>query len=296
MNCAPKPIAFAGYGSFNSLLEKIQGVSAIKIGNTFTDLTFVDLATWRTLIAGVAGMLAFPISTKRGYDNTTDDLAIEKSNLGFGEVVDNPLPSMIGYIDGSICDYKTVQVMNGQSFDFVLHLKGGAQAGTRNDQLVTAGLRGTVYTRQNLPLAEDRQKSYPVYIMFDEISEFENMVVVNPTYTFRQLTDYRPIGLSMFYKTIYTESVAVVQINLRTDGSFLEGLTAPDWEVISTNGPDVAVLSIVDDLTGQYSLTVQRLSSTVPAALEAGEWAWIQVTDDDESYITHSSNLILIKE
>ena len=295
MICSPNPVAFAGYGSYDSLLEKVQGISAIKLLNPFTDLTFVDLATWRVLIAGVAGMKALPISIKRGYENTTEDIVIEKSNLGKGEVTDNPVPSMIGYVDGSKCDYKTLQALNGQQFDFVLHLKGGGQAGTRNNLLATSGLRGTLFTRTNLPLAEDRQKSYPVYIMFDEIGDFENMVVAYPGYTFRQLTDYRPIGLSMVYETIYTASVAVVQINLRSDGSFLEGLLAADFEVIATNAPDCAVLSLTDDLTGQYSLTVQRLSSTVPATLASGEWAWIQATDDDAVYNTHASNLILIK-
>lgn len=292
LNCAKHPIAFAGYGTLNALLEKVQGATLIKPGNTFTATTFISAATWRTLIAAVAGMNALPLSTKRGYENTTEDLPLETSNLGMKEKTDDPLPSMIGYLEGSYCDYKTIKALDGQSFDVVLHLKNGVQYASQNAALAVKGFRATIYTRHNLPLVETRQNSYPVYIVFDSIEEFENDVVAQPPYTFRTILDYRPAGLNVVVTTVLTTDTIIINVTNRSDGTPKTGLLAADFEIIATNAPDVNVDSIVDNLDGSYDLVVQRLSGSVPADLEAGEFAWIQTTADDATYITFAGNQI----
>lgn len=284
-----KVVAFGGRSSFNSLMAQVIGISLIKDGNTFTKTTFVSGTAWNVLIAGVAGMNALPLSIKRGFENTTPEVAMEESNLGFKEQTNLPIPSLKGYLDGSFCDYKVLNELNGQEFDVVLHLKDGTQLGTAEGTTVQ-GMRATVHTYFGLPLAENRMQSYPIWINFDSYDEFQSLYVAKPTYSLRTLLGYIPVGMRLETTVALSGDTATVFVTTRGDGSPVTGLVAADFTVLQSNAPDCDVLSLVESGGGVYVLTIQRLSSTVPDELASGEYAIVQATKDDTTYITYASN------
>lgn len=291
-NCG-KLKAFAGRSSFNSLMAQVIGVSLIKEGNPFTKQSFIAPSAWETLISAIAtGMNAMPLSITRGFENTTPEVSLEESNLGKKEQTTLPIPSMKGYLNGSYCDYKTLNALNGQEFEVVLHLQDGDQFATSGVGVTAIeGLKATVHFYFGLPLAENRMQSYPIWISFESYEEFMNGYVAQPTYTFRNLLAYIPVGLKMETTAALSTDEATVFVTKRGDGTPVLGLEAGDFSVLSSNVPDPDVLSLVESGGGYYVLTIQRLSSSVPAALESGEWVTVQATDDDSTLYTYASDL-----
>jgi len=291
-NCG-KVVAFGGRSSFNSLMAQVIGVSLIKNGtSSFVAATFIAPDTWKTLIAGVAGMNALPLSIKRGFENTTPEVSMEESNLGFKEQTTLPIPSLKGYLDGSYCDYRVLNKLNGQEFEVVLHLKDGSQFGTKGSGTEVEGFKATCHFYFGIPLAENRMQSYPIWVNFESYDEFENGYLATPNYTLRNLLNFIPVGMNFETIVALSSSTATVSVTKRGDGSPVEGLVAADFSVLSSNAPDCSVLSLVETGGGVYVLTIQRLASSVPAALASGEFAIVQATQDDATYYTYSSNLV----
>ena len=284
-------VAFAGRSDFNSLMSEVIGVSLIKKGNTFTDATFIQSANWHTKIADLsAGMVALPLSIKRGFENTTPEVAFETAtSTGFQEQTTQPVPSLKGYVDGSYCDYKQLMALNGHSFEVVLHLKDGTIFATRNDALVVRGFKATVNTYFGIPLAENRMQSYPLWINFEYLDEFQGGYIDNPDWTFRALLDFIPVGLSAKVTTRLT-TTAVIKVVNRATGAGYEGLVVGDFTVLSSSSDAVTVSVCVDDGSGQYTITVIEDTGGAPSALDSGEWAIVQATNDDATYITYVTN------
>jgi len=293
MSTCGNVVAFAGRSDFNSLMSEVIGVSLIKKGSTFTDATFIQSANWHTKIADLsAGMVALPLSIKRGFENTTPEVTFETAtSTGFTEQTTQPVPSLKGYVDGSYCDYKQLMALNGHSFNVVLHLKDGSLFATRDDALVVKGFRATINTYFGLPLAENRMQSYPIWINFEYMDEFNNGYVDNPDWTFRALLDFMPVGLSMKVTTRLT-TTAVVKVTNRATGAGYEGLVVGDFAELASNTDNVTVSVCVDDGSGQYTLTVVEDTAGLPTALDSGEWVDIQATNDDATYITYVTNVL----
>lgn len=297
MNCATIPKQFQGRSGVDSIIDKIDAVTLAEKGNTFTKTNIITLPSWKTLISGVAGgMKAITLKFSRGYENTTEDLPVETSNTGYKEPTDEPLPSMTGYLSGSFCDYQTLIGLFGESYDVFLHLKNGSIYATQNSSLNIAGFRARVFTRKNIPLVDTRLNSYPLYIMFDDISQFNysKQYKVQPNFTLTDLFDVVPVGLGFDQLSAYASGVVTTKVFKRSDGSGLAGLTADDYYIIDTNAPDVDVTSIVDKTTGEYDLTIKKNAGTTPIDLVAGEYAWVQARNDDGTNYTYASNLFKI--
>lgn len=287
-------VAFAGRSDFNSLLPEIIGVSLIKDGNTFTDATFITESTWKTLISASAGMLALPLSLKRGFENTTPEVTFETSNLGFSEQTTQPIPSIKGYLDGSYCDYKTYMELNGQSFNVVLHLKDGSQFATRDTSLVVKGFKATVHTYFGVSQAENRMQSYPLWVNFESYDEFMDGYLDNPTYTFRDLLDYVPIALNIKVVTAYAAGVVVVKVTNRATGAGFEGLILTDWVELAANTDDTQITAMTDDLSGQYSLTIKSDAGGTPDNLTTGQYLEFQAQEITGGYITYATHKIRV--
>jgi len=202
---------------------------------------------------------------------------------------------MKGYVSGSFCDYQTLLGLNGQSFDVVLHLKDGGQYGTNEvNTLVVSGFKATINTYFGIPLAENRMQSYPLWINFESYDEFLNGYLVNPTYTFRSILDYVPVGMALGVTRLLSTSTADVKVTNRSTGEVIIGLLAADFSSISSNAADVDITSASDGGDGTYVLTIQKAAGTTPADLGSGEYAVIQATQDDSTNYTYASNLITL--
>lgn len=286
-----KLIVFAGRSSFNSLMAQVIGISLVKSGNAFTRLTFISSSEWQTLIALVDAMNALPLSIKRGFENTTSEVAMEESNVGFKEQTNLPIPSLKGYVDGNYCDYRNLNKLNGQEFEVVLHLKDGMQLGTQEvGSTAVEGLKATVHFYFGLPLAENRMQSYPIWINFESYEEFLNLYVVKPTYTLRKLLSYIPVGMNVETTVALSGTAATIFVTTRGDGAPVTGLDADDMNILASNADDVGITAVVESGGGFYIIDIEKDIGDTPADLDTGEYATLQVNQDDATNYTHASN------
>lgn len=281
---------FNGWGECARLMEKMNGSALNQKGVTWTDTTAIDSTTWRGKIAALVEAdrtaLMLPI---HGFENTTDDVEIVTSPLGKKSVASKPIPSGIVYLDASICDYKTLHDLEDTWFEFIPFFQDGTFWMTRKSDGTLKGFRCKVATKAGLP-PEDKTQSFPVYLMFDNYQEFENVYVFNPDFTFNDLFDYSAVGLNIRITTAYTAGDVVVKITKRGTGDGLTGLAVADFEVLKSNAePTVAVTVVSDDGLGQYTLTIKKDNDGTPANLASGEYAVIQASDDDATYVTYLS-------
>lgn len=291
MNCTP---VFAGLADCQSLLKKVNGVMPTVKGTVYTRTTFITESVIKLGIASVTtanrNATVFPFLN---YERTSDDPTIQTSNLGVKDKDLDPPPSMQGWLDASFCDYKTLQSLEGLVMDIVLFTTDGKQIGSLKADGNIKGFKAKISLRKDLPPSDNAQGSYPVDIFFRNAGEFENMLLFEPDYSFQDVLDFVAAGLTMFITTAIVQAtgVVVVQVNERCTDTGKAGLTAPDFEILSSNAEGVvAVQSIVDDGLGQYTVTIKEDGGAT--FIPVGEFYTMQASDDDSSFITFLSNVI----
>ena len=290
---------FSGLADVICQLGKINGIMVTEKGTAFTDATFIAPSTHHVGIASIttASRTSMVYPMKRGYENTTDDITIQTSNLGYKEKDGEPIPSMVGMLDVGAVDYQTLQDLETSLWDIVLFTDKKKQVGCKNSSGSTKGFRARIAFKYGLPPSDNVQTSYPVYIFFDDADEFKNVVYASPSYSFQDLRDYVPVGLDMSITTAYATgtSTVIVKVVKRGTGVGLAGLVAADFEVLESNGTSVVgVVSIVDNGQGSYDVIIQEDTAGSANALESGEYYILQASDEDATptYLTYLSNAI----
>jgi hypothetical protein len=288
---------FSGLGNCQKLLAKVAGVGITLKGTTFTDATFIAEATWKagisTSTAANRNTIIFPLKV---YEKTTDDPQVDTSNLGIKDVTNKPAPSMVGYLDCGPSDYKAIHDLAGTKFDVVLFLADGTQVGTRKSDGSIKGFRAKLETRADLPLADGAQNSYPLYLFFRDAKEFEEMVLVAPDYTLYDLIDYVPVGLDLKVGAL-SASTGQVSITVYKRGTTqpLTGLVVADVTVLESSGTATVGSTVLTEVgQGVYTLTIQEDTGGTGNALEAGEWAKIQVAKIASTFITYMSEVVKV--
>ena len=143
---------YSGLADCAKQLGRVVGFMLTDRGVTFTQATFETKSTHKTNIADttLASRVAtvFPLLQ---YDKTTDEREIQTSNLGIKTKTLDPAPSMTGYIDASLCDYKTVHSLENKWFEVILFTEDGNQLGTIDDDGNVRGFRAKLFTKRDLP-------------------------------------------------------------------------------------------------------------------------------------------------
>jgi hypothetical protein len=290
-----KVAVFAGRSGVDRLIASVTAMALIKKGNTFTDASFVSSTGWHGIIApGLIDPKAIILSFKRGIEITTPERTRDTSNLGFTETTRIGLPAYTAYLDGGLCDYETLAALNSGEYDIVLFLEDGRIMGTRNSALVTKGFRGKIEVDvAKLPMVEDRQKSYPIWVDFSDLSEFAASWIANPAFTLTEALDYVPAGLNAVAIEVLT-TTAPIKVTKRSDGSGYAGLLYTDAIVVNQSSSifDVAVTILTDVTNGAYTATVVKNASGTPAALSGGEWVEIQFRHVASTYTDYISNVL----
>jgi len=288
---------FSGLGNFQKLLSKVVGVGITLKGTTFTDATFISSATWKTGIcsstAASRNTIVLPLKV---YEKTSDEPGVDTSNLGIKDKTSENPPSMVGYIDAHALDYQALHGLAGTKFDVVLFLSDGTQVATRKADGNIKGFRAVLETRGDLPLADSLQNSYPVYLFFRSALEFKSMVLSAPDYMFEDILDYVPVGLDLICGAL-SASTGVVSITVYKRGTTqpLTGLVLADVTVLESNGTATVATTVCTEVgQGVYTVTIQEDSGGTPSALEAGEWAKIQVAKIAASYVTYQSQVVKV--
>lgn len=288
----------AGLGTCKSFLSKVQGIAITPKGTTFTDATFALASTWATAVnSSTPASRTTELLPFIAFENTSDAIAIETSNLGRKIVGSKPAPSMVGYLDGSFCDYKTLLSYENNSVDIVLFLQDEKQMATRSSDGTIKGFRAKIAIMNGLPKADNAHQSFPVYIFFDFADEFDNGVLADPTYNFRTLLDYVPVGVTLVALSTLSASTGVITLGVykRGTNTGLTGLILADITVLESNGTAPTATTIVAEVgLGVYTVTINESIGATPGALEAGEWAMIQVAKIVTTTVTYLSNTLTV--
>jgi|GEM_PF-1996663 len=295
MNCETG--YFSGLSDVICKLGKVNGFILTDKGTTFSDTTFVTESTHHLGIASATAAnrnsMVYPVLN---YENTTDDVAIQTSNLGFKDTDGKPVPSALFYIDVNAKDYATLQGLEGKLFDVILFTDEGKQIGTRKSISSVKGLRAKIAFKYGLPKSDNGQLQYAVYMFFRAQDEFENLVFAAPSYSFSDLVDFVPVGLDVRIITAYVAGTftTVMKVTKRSTGLGHTGLAAADFEILESDvAPAPAVVtSIVDNGLGSYDVLMKDSTPVTPLALASGEYYRMQVSDDDGTYVTYLSNVI----
>lgn len=289
---------FSGLGTCQALLPKVVAVGITLKGTTFTDATFVTESTWK---AGISTSTAANRNTiivpLRVYEKTSDEPEITTSNLGIKDKTNEPAPSMVGYAYAGIMDYVYMHVLAGNKFDVVLFLQDGSQVACRKSDNAIKGFRAMIETRADLPMADNAQNSYPLYFFFQSADEFKNLVIKHPDYSYNDLLDYVPVGADVYQGSTLSASTGVVTLNVYARGTTkpVLGLVTADFTVLESNGTATVAVSTVTEVgQGVYTVTIQEDTGGTANALEAGEWAVVQVNKIASTFITYASQPIKI--
>lgn len=286
---------FSGLGACNALLGKVKGVAITLKGTTFTDATIISDATWKTGIASATpasrNAIILPL---RVYENKSPEAEMTTSNLGKMDKTNDPPPAASLYLDTGAYDHKYLHSLAGQKFDVVLFLEGGLVMATRKANNAVKGFRATLETRAGLPLSDNTQQSYKIDLYFDSIDEFKNFVLFTPDWSMDDLKDYVPVGVDLVPLGDLSASTGVVSIGVYKRGTKqgLTGLVVADVTVLDSSGTaPVGSTTLVEVGQGVYTLTINEDVGGSASALDAGEWATIQVAKIVSTFITYQSQV-----
>lgn len=278
-----------------AMLKKVKAVLMTNKGVTQSKTEFIGLSANKTIVADSGGATGIVLDFSRGYERTTDDPEITTSNLNRKEKTMDPNPSMRGYANIAMCDYKTLYEADGKSFDFMLILNDGLKMGTNQSDGTIKGFRGSLNVRFDLPPQDNAQQSYPVDIYFEDYTEFKDFHVNNMSFKLTELKDAVPVGIGLSLNTAYSAGDVILEGKKRCSDELYSGFSATDsWTVIESNAADVDVTA-VSVSNGLYTITVQKNASGTPASLSAGEYAVIQGQLDDGSFITYVSDTFKVE-
>lgn len=251
-----------------------------------------NLATWKAKIQTALTVHAFRAIS--GYENTTDDPNIQTLNSGRKYPTSKPAPSITLMLDSNYEDF--VEVMNsvrGGSYGIVYFDDMGRVQVKRKGDGTYVPLPINAYAMsKHIPIPGENGSMFKMYVSHFDYDDFLNCELVDPGFSFEELTLAMPVGLKMIATSTMATGSIHVQITERC-GDGYEGLLNTDFEVVNSNNltsPAVTVAS--DDDDGNYELTIQK--SVSPENLDAGDFVDIIVNKGGGSLTTHISNVLRV--
>lgn len=290
MSC--KQATFAGWGTCKQLLTDMVGATIEKKGADWTNQQALSFAEWKDRVSGITGATVLPLPIT-GFASTTDEAEITTSQLGKKYKTKNAIPSGTLYLDASIVDYKQLYAIDGQQFNLMPWFDGGNFWMTENQDGSRKGLSCRLAMVAGFA-PDDKTQSFPVHVFFDSYSEFENLVVFSPTFTFDDVLNETPAGLDVQITSAYDSTTGLmdVLVTKRGTGEPYEGLTFDQFVAISasfgTGAPYGSITDgFVDGSQGAYTLQVMQGTETLSDA----NTVTLQAQDDDATNITYLSNI-----
>lgn len=296
MNC--EPFYYSGLSDCEMLFKDVIGAMIMDKGQTLSDAA--AKATYTAIFAGTASQTGMYVPIGRGYQNNTAEPERTTTQVGFTEKVSDPLPMLVGFLDRSYCDYRTLYGIDNQDKDVVLFLKSGKVWHSKNSAGSKIGFRAKISVRKNAPSADNSVENFPIYMDFKYIEDLDNAEITTLNFSVKELNDAVPVGLNMSLVTAYTAGDVVVDITKRcTLTPFADITDAASFEVLYTESGstdldiDVTSAPLTSAEIGRYTLTIQRNASSTPADLTKG--VWIRAVEDDGTNLTYVSQPFLVK-
>lgn len=295
MNC--EPFYYSGLSDCEMLFKDVVGAMIMDKGTTLSDAA--AKATYTAIFAGTASQTGMYVPIGRGYQNNTAEPERNTSVVGFTEKVSDPLPMLIGFLDKSYCDYKTLYGLDGKDKDVILFLKNGKVWHSKNSAGSKIGFRAKISIRKNAPGADNSVENFPIYMDFKYIEDLDNAEITTLNFSVKELNDAVPVGLAMKVNSAYAAGVVTVDINKRCSLTPFADITdQTSFEVLYTvNGStdldiDVTACDKTSAAIGRYILTIKKDATGIPANLTAG--VWIRAVENDGSNLTYVSDPVLI--
>lgn len=255
--------------------ERVKALLLTTPGTSFTKTEALNLTNYASKIA-VAVPTAMVIPIERGYENTSDDIEMTTSNLGFTEKTFDPAPKMVGYGTINYKDYQTFFDGDGKDFDIFLILNDGKIEGTINSLGNVVGYRGSLNVKYGLPRADNAQQSYPFYINFLDVEQWKTAsYLFKPNFTYHELKDTNPNGIDVQIVTAYTGgagagTVVVKAVKRGTNIPYAGATATTSWNVLAVTADldvDVTTVDATSAALGLYTLTIKKDASGTPANL-----------------------------
>lgn len=296
-NC--KTFYYSGLSDCKALFKDVAGAVIMDKGQTLSNPA--ELATYKAIIAGTSSQTGIYLSfLSSSYQNNTAEPERNTNALGVSRKVSDPLPMLIGFVERSYCDYKTLYDIDHQDKEIVLLLKSGVAWHTKNSSDVKTGFRSGISIRKNAPSADNSVENFPVYMDFQYVDDLNNAEITSLNFSIKELDDAVPVGLNMSLVTAYAAGDVVVQINKRcTLTPFADITDQTSFEILEpASGStdldiDVTAAALTSASIGRYTLTIQRNASSTPADLTSG--VWIRAVEDDGSNLTYVSQPFFVK-
>lgn len=296
MKC--EPFYYSGLSDCDMLFKDVVGMEIVDKGTTFSGIS--AKATHTAIIAGTASQTGMYLPIQRGYQNNTAEPERNSSQVGRTEKTSDPLPMLVGFLDKSYCDYKTLYDLDGKEKDVILYLKSGKVWHTSNSDLDDIGFRAKLSIRKNAPGADNSVENFPIYVDFQYIEDLDNAKLTTLAFSVKELVDSMPVGLAMTVTTAYASGVVTVDITKRCSIAPFASITdETSFEVLYTVAGstdldiDVTAVDKTSAAVGRYILTIQKDASGTPANLTAG--VTIRAVEEDGSLLTYVSAPTLIK-
>jgi hypothetical protein len=291
-NCPP--IVYSGLGDCDALFRRLTGFLVLDKKTAISNEKL--LATWQAIIAGVASQTGIYLPITRGYQNNTAEPERTTANTGQTEKTGDPLVALVGFLQGSYCDYKTLYDWDGRQIDFVGVLDTGQLWITRSSAGATQGFRSNFTIRKNAPLADNVAEGTPLYVDFLYLTDMDNGDVSTPEFTTRELRDVVPVGLRATVTDPYDTGDVTILVTKRCSSDPQTDLTAVDnWEIISAGTQldvDITAVDATSAAVGSYILTIKQNAGTTP--IDLTQDVVLRAVKDDSSNLTYVSQKVNI--
>jgi len=262
-----KPV---GHANCEGLRSPIRAFILTDKGTTMTAANAATLGTtaggWKSILCPILSTSAIEkgvlIDAYRGFEVTTPETEKGTSNLGLTEKVGNEKPSATAYGMMNYLEYASYFAADGKAFDIPLVAENGNILLTQKSDGTLKGFRGRVMVQKGgIPkVGADLQKECPFWLYFDDPSEWEAIIEVDPDFTYTDLRDIVPVGLNVKVTTPYESTGGTLTAKITQRGS-IEPFTSltnvvTQWQIVAAyNDATVAVASVgvTGAATGSYA-------------------------------------------
>jgi hypothetical protein len=282
MKC--EPFYYSGLSDCNELFKDVVGMLILEKKTTLSAPT--AKATYASIVALASGVTGMFLPIGRGYQNNTAEPELATSQVGLVEKVSDPLPQLIGFLDRSYCDYKTLWALDGKSMDVILFMKNGKIWHSQDSAGNVVGFRAKLFTRKNAPAADNSLENFPIYVNFQYLDDLDRAGLTTLAFGIKELDDLIPVGLEIKQVVSYASGDITVDIVKRGSGlPFADITDATSFNILRTvDGStdldiDVTAVDVTSAANGRYVLTIQKDASGTPADITAG--VYIQAVESD---------------
>jgi len=293
-----KTFKFAGNGASKVFLTDVKGVIVTQKNTTQTIALAKTAAGWGAIInpATTGAIAGTYLDFERGMEPKSQAPEMTTSNTGFEEKTKDFPPKFTGHAYMSWEDYKTWFAADTQEYDFTLVLNNGDLMSAVSSDGKQVGFCGRMFITFDLPKpgGAEKQKACPFDIMFDDVEQWKNYLVIRTDFTRKELEALSPVGINLEIHTPYNVSTGVVILKAtkRATSQPYSGFTTyAQFEVVSLTtdiGGAATAIDAASAALGIYSVTFLNDTAKLTGDFE------VQAVTVASSHVSYLSNVLTI--